>query len=143
MSACINCNYHVMDLVVFLFFVGTTVKFGYQPILTEWESDKTALQSHFHRCRIGSQSSVLYVFSNFISEIVQINQHCGNSSSYIYNKYLLIFCHMPVALWSMVWLNSVPLCLLPTKATLNSTIQVEIEAITHLSVRKFRIFRHS
>ena len=62
MSACTNCNYHA-----FFFFVGTTVKSKCQPIPAEMgvlQVKVTAL--HFHACRIGSLSHVLYVFSNFL-----------------------------------------------------------------------------
>ena len=76
MSACTNCNYHVM-----LFFTGTTVKFGCQPEMGILQVRDTALQSHFHACRIGSLSRV-HVFSMcsliFIFESVQINQHQDN-----------------------------------------------------------------
>ena len=64
MSACTNCNYHV--IVVFLFFVGTTVKSECQPIpagMGVLQVKDTAL--HFHACRIGSLSRVQYVLSNF------------------------------------------------------------------------------
>ena len=53
----------------------------------------------------------------YISYSVQINQHQGNSGSYIYITGL-IFYYMSVAMWSMLWLDSVLLCLLPTKVTL-------------------------
>ena len=66
MIACTNSNYHVM--VVFLFFVGTTVKFGHQPIPAEMgvlQVRDTALHPHFHACRIVSLSCVQYVLSIF------------------------------------------------------------------------------
>jgi len=65
-----------------------------------------------------------------ISDSAQINQHQGNSSCYLYITGL-IFYHIPVAMWSMLWLDSVLFCLLPTKAILKSTIQLGSETTYH------------
>jgi len=50
---------------------------------------------------------------------------------------------MSVAMWSMLGLDSVLLCLLPTKVTLKYTIQLGSETIPHIPVRTFLIFRYS